>query len=828
MTESDDDRPEPPPAEGVRILGAEEAPGRASTAAPTRRPARASRRGDVAARRRRRRASQPAAPRSRCRPTDSRATSRRAAVATDAPADRRSASRRVRCRCRTGPSRRPARCRRSSPTSRRSTNRGLGAVARAEPRFRADGSATGPTPTSPSDELERLHDETTAMGALVDVPESTTTRSSRRGRGPSPAPARRSRTKPARARSRGAAAAAARIAVPDHRGRDRRAARHRDAARHAVGRRPHRPRSSPAPSLAAVALLAFVIGRAGTAVLVTVIVAAAAFELFEGFRRAGLPARHAARARSGRLALVPHRLQPRRAGVPAGHARSSSCSRCSGTCPRSCTRGPMVNVAVTILGFAYVGVPRRVRRAAARVPRRRRPDPRRRAVRGRLRRRRLLRRLAHRAPAAHARRSRPNKTVEGLVGGMAASVVMGVIVADRRPAPVERPRPRPAARRRGGGRSRRSATSCESMLKRDLGAQGLRHAPARPRRRPRPVRRLAVLPARGLLPGRRAAASSDADRPCARPSDAPRRDPRVDRFDRHPGARRRPQPPRRLRGRRARRRPQRRAARARRRAEFGVAAELGALVCRRRPTCSPSWPRSPTPTSCSTRSSASPGCPATLAALEPASGSRSPTRRASSPAARWSPTARAAGGGEIVPVDSEHSARLPVPARRAARPRSHASCSPRAAARSAAAPRAELATVTVDRRARSTPRGTWAPKITIDSSTLMNKGLEVIEAHELFGVDYDRIEVVVHPQSVVHSMVEFVDGATIAQLSMPDMRLPDRARPRRAGPARPRRSAPSTGPTLGSSRSSRPTSTPSRACASPTTPAGPGAPRPRC
>jgi 1-deoxy-D-xylulose-5-phosphate reductoisomerase len=64
------------------------------------------------------------------------------------------------------------------------------------------------------------------------------------------------------------------------------------------------------------------------------------------------------------------------------------------------------------------------------------------------------------------------------------------------------------------------------------------------------------------------------------------------------------------------------------------------------------------------------------------------------------------------------------------------------------------------------------PKITIDSSTLMNKGLEVIEAHELFGVAYDKIVVVVHPQSVVHSMVEFTDGAVIAQLSMPDMRLP--------------------------------------------------------
>jgi 1-deoxy-D-xylulose-5-phosphate reductoisomerase len=64
------------------------------------------------------------------------------------------------------------------------------------------------------------------------------------------------------------------------------------------------------------------------------------------------------------------------------------------------------------------------------------------------------------------------------------------------------------------------------------------------------------------------------------------------------------------------------------------------------------------------------------------------------------------------------------------------------------------------------------PKITVDSSTLMNKGLEVIEAHELYGTPYDQIDVVVHPQSVVHSMVEFTDGSTIAQLSLPDMRLP--------------------------------------------------------
>ena len=83
----------------------------------------------------------------------------------------------------------------------------------------------------------------------------------------------------------------------------------------------------------------------------------------------------------------------------------------------------------------------------------------------------------------------------------------------------------------------------------------------------------------------------------------------------------------------------------------------------------------------------------------------------------------------------------------------------------------ELAHITV---ADALAHPTWSmgPKITIDSSTLMNKGLEVIEANELFGVGYDRIDVVVHPQSIVHSMIEMCDGATLAQLSLPDMRLP--------------------------------------------------------
>ncbi len=83
----------------------------------------------------------------------------------------------------------------------------------------------------------------------------------------------------------------------------------------------------------------------------------------------------------------------------------------------------------------------------------------------------------------------------------------------------------------------------------------------------------------------------------------------------------------------------------------------------------------------------------------------------------------------------------------------------------------DLETVSVE-EALQHPTWSMGPKITIDSSTLMNKGLEVIEAHELFGTNFDDIDVVVHPQSVVHSMVEFTDGSTIAQLSMPDMRLP--------------------------------------------------------
>lgn len=133
---------------------------------------------------------------------------------------------------------------------------------------------------------------------------------------------------------------------------------------------------------------------------------------------------------------------------------------------------------------------------------------------------------------------------------------------------------------------------------------------------------------------------------------------------------------------------------------------------------------------------------------------------------------RATPGAQLVPVDSEHCAvhqclRSSVDAgRELSRIVLTASGGPFRGRLAA-----DLAEVTVD-QALAHPTWSMGPKITIDSSTLMNKGLEVIEAHELFGVGYEQIDVVVHPQSVVHSMVEFTDGSTIAQLSMPDMRLP--------------------------------------------------------
>ncbi len=164
------------------------------------------------------------------------------------------------------------------------------------------------------------------------------------------------------------------------------------------------------------------------------------------------------------------------------------------------------------------------------------------------------------------------------------------------------------------------------------------------------------------------------------------------------------------------------------------------------------------------------GLPATIGALEAGKRLALANKESLIAAGPIVAKARATGGGEIVPVDSEHSAvwQCLRSGRNAevARIILTASGGPFRGRTPA-----ELATVT---RADALRHPTWTmgAKITIDSSTLMNKGLEVIEAHELFGVDFDRIDVVVHPQSIVHGMVEFSDGATIAQLSTPDMRLP--------------------------------------------------------
>jgi 1-deoxy-D-xylulose-5-phosphate reductoisomerase len=130
----------------------------------------------------------------------------------------------------------------------------------------------------------------------------------------------------------------------------------------------------------------------------------------------------------------------------------------------------------------------------------------------------------------------------------------------------------------------------------------------------------------------------------------------------------------------------------------------------------------------------------------------------------------ASGSGEVVPVDSEHSAILQCitghPSAEVRRVVLTASGGP---FRDWSAER--LASATVEDALRH-PTWQMGRKITIDSATLANKALEVIEAHFLFGLPYDRIDVVVHPQSVVHSFVEFIDGSVVAQMSVPTMELP--------------------------------------------------------
>ncbi|HEX5542179.1 MAG TPA: 1-deoxy-D-xylulose-5-phosphate reductoisomerase, partial [Micromonospora sp.] len=126
--------------------------------------------------------------------------------------------------------------------------------------------------------------------------------------------------------------------------------------------------------------------------------------------------------------------------------------------------------------------------------------------------------------------------------------------------------------------------------------------------------------------------------------------------------------------------------------------------------------------------------------------------------------------GQIVPVDSEHSA-LAQCLRGGARAEVRRLVLTASGGPFRGRGRAELTEVTPE-QALAHPTWNMGPVVTINSATLVNKALEVIEAHELFDVSYADIEVMVHPQSVIHSMVEFVDGSTIAQASPPDMRLP--------------------------------------------------------
>ncbi len=170
------------------------------------------------------------------------------------------------------------------------------------------------------------------------------------------------------------------------------------------------------------------------------------------------------------------------------------------------------------------------------------------------------------------------------------------------------------------------------------------------------------------------------------------------------------------------------------------------------------------------------GLPVTLAALEAGRRLALANKESLIAAGPVVQRARRTPGAELLPVDSEHCAvhqclrANDVFTSEAGMERVHRIVLTASGGPFRGRTLSELADVTVE-HALAHPTWSMGPKITVDSSTLMNKGLEVIEANELFGLGYDRIEVVVHPQSVVHSMVEYTDGATIAQLSLPDMRL---------------------------------------------------------
>jgi 1-deoxy-D-xylulose-5-phosphate reductoisomerase len=164
------------------------------------------------------------------------------------------------------------------------------------------------------------------------------------------------------------------------------------------------------------------------------------------------------------------------------------------------------------------------------------------------------------------------------------------------------------------------------------------------------------------------------------------------------------------------------------------------------------------------------GLPATLWALEAGVDLALANKESYVAAGDLALAAGRRGGGRILPVDSEHSAAFQCLEGRAAETVDSlvltASGGPfRGRARS------ELAGVTPS-EALAHPTWSMGPKITVDSATLMNKGLELIEAHFLFGLPFDRIEVAIHPTSIVHALVRFRDGAALAHMGYPDMRVP--------------------------------------------------------
>ena len=168
------------------------------------------------------------------------------------------------------------------------------------------------------------------------------------------------------------------------------------------------------------------------------------------------------------------------------------------------------------------------------------------------------------------------------------------------------------------------------------------------------------------------------------------------------------------------------------------------------------------------------GLPVTMAALESGRRLALANKESLIAAAPLVASARATPGATVLPVDSEHCAIHQCLAG-ASGEAGHPDVK-RLVLTASGGPfrgwsKERLATATLADALRH-PTWSMGPKITIDSSTLMNKGLEVLEASALFGVEAARIDVVVHPQSIVHSMVEFIDGSLLAQLSQPDMRLP--------------------------------------------------------